>query len=111
MVDCNSESFNTWTLMSSTHPATKTFPKEKPSIGATYEDIDTSASYAFILGNQIDSLEEISEHLSQEKTITDERENWIPIGDVYRHPKTSQYRGEAIVAPCSGPRRSQTSTS
>lgn len=54
----------------------------------THEEIDTSASYAFVLGDQTDSLEEVAERLSQEKTIQDGEESWIPIGDVYRHPTT-----------------------
>ncbi|KAK6001700.1 hypothetical protein QM012_002190 [Aureobasidium pullulans] len=44
--------------------------------------------YAFVLGDQTDSLEEVAEWLEQEKTIQDGSENWIPFGDVYRHPTT-----------------------
>ncbi|KAG9701963.1 nucleotide-diphospho-sugar transferase, partial [Aureobasidium melanogenum] len=58
--------------------------------------IDTSASYAFVLGDQTDSLEKISERLDQEKTIRDGRENWIPFGDVYRHLKTHNVEVRAM---------------
>ncbi|KAG9636866.1 hypothetical protein KCU64_g14431, partial [Aureobasidium melanogenum] len=66
----------------------KDIPKHEIVDCTTYKDIDTSASYAFVLGEQTDSLEKVAARLDQEKTITDGRENWIPFGDVYRHPRT-----------------------
>ncbi|CAD0100496.1 unnamed protein product [Aureobasidium mustum] len=74
----------------------KDIPKWEIVNCTTHKDIDTSASYAFMLGDQIDSLEEVAEHLKQEKTIKDGRENWIPFGDVYRHPTTHNIEVRAM---------------
>lgn len=63
---------------------------------STHKDIDKSASCAFVLGDQNDSLEEVAERLSQEKTISDGRENWIPFGDVYRQPGTNDIEVRAM---------------
>ncbi|KAH0352936.1 hypothetical protein KCU81_g1862, partial [Aureobasidium melanogenum] len=63
---------------------------------STHKDIDKSASCAFVLGDQNDSLEGVAERLSQEKTISDGRENWIPFGDVYRQPGTNDIEVRAM---------------
>ncbi|KAH0005222.1 hypothetical protein KCU78_g12985, partial [Aureobasidium melanogenum] len=62
----------------------------------THKDIDTNASYAFELGDQTDSVQEVAEHLKRKKTIRDGGENWIPFGDVYRHPRTHKIEVRAI---------------
>lgn len=49
-----------------------------------------------MLGDQTDSLEEIEEHLKQEKTIEDGQEIWIPFGDVYRHSRTHNVEVRAM---------------
>lgn len=34
--------------------------------------------------------------MKQEKTIRDGKENWIPFGDVYRHPRTHDVEVRAM---------------
>lgn len=74
----------------------KDISKKGISNCSTHKDIDTSASYAFVLGNENDSLDEVAERLSKEKTIRDGRESWIPFGDVYRHPGTNNVEVRAM---------------
>ncbi|KAG9592582.1 hypothetical protein KCU77_g7176, partial [Aureobasidium melanogenum] len=70
---------------------------EKEIVRCTiYKDIDMNASYAFVLGEKTDSIEEGAEYLKQKKTIRDGGENWVPFGDVYRHPVTNNVEVRAI---------------
>ncbi|KAH0360112.1 hypothetical protein KCU65_g9589, partial [Aureobasidium melanogenum] len=74
----------------------KDIPKKEIVECTTHKDIDTSASFAFVLGDETDSLEEVAERLSQEKATKDGRENWIPFGGVYRHPGTNDIEVRAM---------------